>query len=192
MTLTHLEHPNCGSTLARSYLNLGTIIPANDRFDDAKRAYDRSIVILGGLAKELPDKPDYLHELSVAHNNMGNLLLRTERASDAQASLRAGRKGFELLARDFPKVPVYHQELANSFNSTGSACSRRKISPVPSKPGRRQRHSSKVWSLIIPILALIEATWEWCSAILESRTTRRSSFAGSAQLEKAADHLKRG
>ncbi|MGE3316874.1 MAG: protein kinase [Planctomycetaceae bacterium] len=116
--------PGFQQHLARAYLNLATVIPAGDRFADAKNANEQAIEIFSTLTRAYPEKPDYRYERAIASNNLGNLMARTGRFPEARDAYQQAREEFAVLARDFPKTPLYRRELANSLNSKGSILSR--------------------------------------------------------------------
>jgi tetratricopeptide (TPR) repeat protein len=114
------DDPAYQQHLARTFLNLGTVIRSPKQGDDARASYDRAIALLRSLTERFPEQPDYQHELGVVYNNAGNLLSsHADELEDAGALHRQARTLFQKLAADFPKVPLYRQELANTWNSIG-------------------------------------------------------------------------
>ena len=126
--------------LARAYLNLGTVIPAQERFADAKEANDRAIAILLALAEKFPDNPDYRHELGVAYNNLGNLFARTERPDDANGMYVQALERFAPWLTIFPKCLRTGRNLPT--RTTASAAS-------GSCAGLRRRHGSLGTSSVV-------------------------------------------
>ncbi|MGE3819826.1 MAG: protein kinase [Isosphaeraceae bacterium] len=109
------------ASLAGNEYNLGFLLNATDKIDQAKASYERSERLRRQLVREHPDQP--LHRLHLAHT-LGNLAGLTQREEeDAEKCERLLREAVDLLsglAREFPKSAPVRDSLARN---TTSLCS---------------------------------------------------------------------
>jgi tetratricopeptide (TPR) repeat protein len=99
------------------------VLRATQRYPEAIHRYSQAINLLGELATQFSDHPEYRLELAVAYSNRGNL---HQTIRDTQASRSDYDEACKLLRRlvnDHPHAPLPRQELANTFNSLAAMLS---------------------------------------------------------------------
>jgi eukaryotic-like serine/threonine-protein kinase len=106
--------------VARGQDNLGVLLAAVGRGEDAQHAFQQACDLLQQLKQEYPAVPDYRQELAVSFNHLGNLW-RDTRPKESEKAYRDSLALRKSLADDFPTVPLYRQELAASYHSLGFA-----------------------------------------------------------------------
>jgi serine/threonine protein kinase/tetratricopeptide (TPR) repeat protein len=82
----------------------------------AVAAYRQAEVLLGQLAEEFPDAPEYREKLARTDNNLGVLLAELGNEAEAETAFRHAVTLRAKLADKFPKVPPYGRDLAASYN----------------------------------------------------------------------------
>jgi tetratricopeptide (TPR) repeat protein len=116
--------PIAGDTEEPSYLlercrclnNLGGLLAALVRRDEAETAHGAARDGFERLTRKWPGNADYRQELASSYNHLGNLWrdtrpVKAERSYRDALALRAG------LAAEYPTIPAYRQELANTYNN---------------------------------------------------------------------------
>jgi tetratricopeptide (TPR) repeat protein len=111
--------PDYRQELATSHNNLGLLLRATGRPQEAEAAFRQALKLYEQLATDFPTRPDYRQGLAMSHHNLGYLLQTTGRLQEAQAAYRQALKLQEQLAAEFPTRPDYRQELARSHNNLG-------------------------------------------------------------------------
>jgi tetratricopeptide (TPR) repeat protein len=118
------EYPNqrlYALHLARSYINLGSVMRLQRALRKGRTPYRLAIAELEDLADRYPNLAEYRSELAKAHMNLGNLLQDDRRHAEAVAQYRLAESSYQRLVDEHPKVPLFRQDLANTFNSLGAA-----------------------------------------------------------------------
>lgn len=123
------HEPTVRQSLARSHANLGIVLRATDRSNEAHRHYTVAIDLYRVLIDDAPGEPEYRLESAVASNNIANLLYAdvrrnelgiAEPLAEATASFNAAIDILRDLVREFANVPRYRKELANTLNGLGA------------------------------------------------------------------------
>jgi serine/threonine-protein kinase len=107
--------------LARALLDLGAVLRAARRPDEAGKANGRAAALLCALLREDEDNPEYQRELGVVYNDRGHLAAGRGWFAAAAGDHEKARALFARLKDLFPKAPEYRQELALALNSLGAA-----------------------------------------------------------------------
>jgi tetratricopeptide (TPR) repeat protein len=118
--------------LARSQNNLGILLRATQRPQEAQQQYQAAIETLRSLQREFPASADYPFELATVLMNQANLLLADQRSrqleiaqplDEAEKTYQASVEIFRELSRQYANVPRYRKGLANSLNGLGAVLS---------------------------------------------------------------------
>jgi tetratricopeptide (TPR) repeat protein/tRNA A-37 threonylcarbamoyl transferase component Bud32 len=112
------EHPQASyrNELARIRLNQGTLLRLNGDLTGSALTFREAVKGFADLHDELPDVPDYPHQLAVAWKELGTTLAQQKHGKEAEA---AWHKALDLLgdlAKRLPHTPAYRQELGRSWN----------------------------------------------------------------------------
>src|SRR5262249_31202414 len=105
--------------LAGSYNNLGLVLRALGRAQDAEAAFQESEKLLEALTRQYPKQRAYNQEPARRHNNRGLVLAALGRGVDAAEHFGRAQKLFEQLTAQFANVPEFRQELAVSHKNLG-------------------------------------------------------------------------
>ncbi len=103
--------------LARSYINLGSVMRAQLAWRKGQTPFREAIALLKDLSNRYPNFSEYRYELALAHNNFGNLLSSGKQHHEAALQLQLAESAFLDLVNAHPKIPIYRRELANNYNS---------------------------------------------------------------------------
>jgi Flp pilus assembly protein TadD len=89
---------------SRGY-NLGVLLEATGRADEAEKAFRQALPLYEQLVAEHPQVPEYRQQLATTHNNLGALLKATGRAGEAEKAYRQALQLREQLVSEHPQVP---------------------------------------------------------------------------------------
>lgn len=116
----HPEDRHYAQHLARSYINLGSVMRLQRALRKGRATYQLAISQLEELSERYPNFAEYRADLALAHSNLGNLLQDDKQFSEAVAEYRLAEEILTRVVEDHPKVPLYRKELANIYNSLGA------------------------------------------------------------------------
>jgi tetratricopeptide (TPR) repeat protein len=105
--------------VAHSHLNLGGLLAAQGRWDEAEREDRQALAEWGRLAADHPGVPEYRRGLAHSHLNLGDLLSGLCRPDEAGAAHRQALALYDRLAADHPGVLEYRRGLAQSRDRLG-------------------------------------------------------------------------
>ncbi len=88
--------------LALAYDLRGITLAETMRFQDAEKAYGRSLELYDGLLIDAPQNPNYRHDRAVTQTHLGEMLETAGRYRDAEKVLREARDTFAGLAVGAP------------------------------------------------------------------------------------------
>jgi tetratricopeptide (TPR) repeat protein len=104
-------------SLALTYNNLGDLLHATNRDEEAETAFRDALAMQKQLAEAFPKQPDFRRVLALNHYNLAALLHKVKRPKDAAAALHEALAIQEQLTADFPKVPDYQNDLGNTLRN---------------------------------------------------------------------------
>ena len=101
-----------GETLAHTERELGFVLYALGRSDEAVAKLRSAIATFGRLCLQRPDHPPHVQGLAAARVSLANILRPLGRDREAAEEYRAAIDDFAALLRSRPGVPVYREDLA--------------------------------------------------------------------------------
>jgi serine/threonine-protein kinase len=111
--------PACRQDLASSYNNLGNLLKARGREEEAEGAYLKAVAIQEKLAKDIPSVPLYQQDLARGLNNLGVILGDRGRLKESEVAHRRALTIREKLVQDFPGTPAYAMDLGGTYTNMG-------------------------------------------------------------------------
>jgi tetratricopeptide (TPR) repeat protein/tRNA A-37 threonylcarbamoyl transferase component Bud32 len=111
-------HPQASyrQELARIELNLGTLLRLNGDLTGSEKAFHAAVDGFTRLHAELPNVPDYPHQLAVAWKELANTLRALKRGSDAEDAWKQSLDLLGKLTKRLPRTPIYRQDLGRTWN----------------------------------------------------------------------------
>jgi tetratricopeptide (TPR) repeat protein len=113
------DRPEHQRVLARTLMNLGNVLAAQNQTQDAETFLRQAIGVNATITAKNPEDPQIRLDLAKCHNNLGDLLRKQGDTEGALASFLAARSINEALVKAFPDQPRYSDSLA--FNLTNLA-----------------------------------------------------------------------
>ena len=107
--------PDYADNLAKQSHNLGWVLYATSRFQEAEQAVREAVRIHKQLAREHPEKPGYGRDLATHYILLGVLLQRPMRLDEAKQACEQAVLLQKQLAESFPQVPGYQHDLAGGY-----------------------------------------------------------------------------
>jgi eukaryotic-like serine/threonine-protein kinase len=86
---------------------------------EAEAGYRRAEALLGELAGEFPDEPEYPHKLARTQGNLGTVLWELGKEAEAETALRRTLDLRAGLVKQFPRAGEYRSELARTYHDLG-------------------------------------------------------------------------
>ncbi len=112
--------PDSLARLAAASFDLGGLTDEIGDKQDALRAFEESLAILGKLALDKPSVTELQRGLAASHTNVGILQSATGRPAEVAGIVRAGAKIQERLARANPSATQVRSDLAGTHYNIGS------------------------------------------------------------------------
>jgi eukaryotic-like serine/threonine-protein kinase len=108
---------DCRRNLANCLANLGFFLAMeNDRRDEARKAYERSLGVWQQLVDGSPQDPLFRMRLALAMDELGTLLAKDVRPDEGEALLRRSLAIRKQLIVDHPNVPFYYIRLGGTLH----------------------------------------------------------------------------
>jgi tetratricopeptide (TPR) repeat protein len=103
--------------LARSYINLGSVMRRQKALIKGRTPYQQAILHLEQLCERYPNFAEYQYELAKAHTNLGNLFGDGSQLAEAKQQYQLAEATYLRLVAQHPGIPQFRQSLANTYNS---------------------------------------------------------------------------
>ena len=101
------DRPEHQRELARTLMNLGNVLSAQNQPQDAEPILRRAIGVNATITAKNPEDMQIRLDLAKCHNNLGELLRKQGDTDEALASFLAARSINEALVKAFPDQPRY-------------------------------------------------------------------------------------
>jgi serine/threonine protein kinase len=111
--------PGVRDARARSLNNLGMLLAANGRRDEAEAAFREALQIQDPLVQQSPTVAGLRWRLARTCCNLGSLKMSADQAAEAEVLETRARDLQKTLVDEFPRVPDYAQELAATDDNLG-------------------------------------------------------------------------
>jgi tetratricopeptide (TPR) repeat protein len=111
---------------AYSRRNLGQVLAASGKPEEAANAFRESLDLWTELAVANPQHAGYRHEGAYDHTLLGDVLQQTGRATDAEKAYRDGLDTWQKLAEQFPTSAEYRWALAEGWHRFANLLSTQK------------------------------------------------------------------
>lgn len=115
---------DCTQGLAWSYNNLGKLLDAQGRRENAQANYQRAIDLAQELSSREPGQRQYQRELATYYNNLANLHYQ---AGQLQQANDLSHRSLDLLQQLAAPAPLLSGEVANAYNTLGAILDSRKL-----------------------------------------------------------------
>ena len=111
------DRPEHQRELARTLMNLGNVLSAQNQPQDAEPILRRAIGVNATITAKNSEDPQIRLDLAKCHNNLGELLRKQGDTEEALASFLAARSINEALVKAFPDQPRYSDSLASNLTN---------------------------------------------------------------------------
>jgi tetratricopeptide (TPR) repeat protein len=112
--------------LAKNHNNIGVLLKAGGKLEEAMVAYCKTLAILQKLADANPAVTELQRDLAKSHNNIGLLLSKMGMPEEAMVACGKTSDICQKLVDANPTVPDYQAELAKAHNNLGRLLAREK------------------------------------------------------------------
>jgi serine/threonine-protein kinase len=102
-----------------AYKRMADILRLLGENDQADRAYDQAITLLGRLTADERNEPGHRQDLADCHNFRGEVLRAMSRPQEAGVAYREAQRLQEALVREFDREPAYRRDLARTYYNLG-------------------------------------------------------------------------
>jgi tetratricopeptide (TPR) repeat protein len=111
----HPALPEYQNDLARTHNNLGLLLRALGKKEEAAMEYEQARTLQQKLIDNHPDLPEYQQDLARTQANLGNLLSDQGKREEAAKEYEQARTLQQTLVKDYPNVPEYQNDLVRTL-----------------------------------------------------------------------------